>query len=141
MRRDVGYVLVPGSEHYVDQLEDGVVALMIEKRSAVENLEAILSIDGIDMVQFGPADYSMSIGIPGRWNDPQVREAERYTIETALKKGIAPRVELSDFKDAAPYLQLGVKHFCIGWDVDIIFKYCREQGAAFAKALGRDFRA
>jgi 4-hydroxy-2-oxoheptanedioate aldolase len=125
----------------VDQLEDGVVALMIEKQSAVENLEAILSIDGIDMVQFGPADYSMSIGIPGRWNDPQVREAERYTVETALKKGIAPRIELSDFKDAAPYLQLGVKHFCIGWDVDIIFKYCREQGAAFAKALGRDFRA
>jgi len=140
MRRDVGYVLAPGSQHYVDQLEDGVVALMIEKRSAVENLETILSVGGIDMVQFGPADYSMSIGIPGQWNDPQVREAERYTIETALKKGIAPRVELSDFKDAAPYLQLGVKHFCVGWDVDIIFKYCREQGTAFAKALGRDLR-
>jgi 4-hydroxy-2-oxoheptanedioate aldolase len=141
MRRDVGYVLAPGSQRYVDQLEEGVVALMIEKRSAVENLEAILSIGGIDMVQFGPADYSMSIGIPGQWNDPQVREAERYTIETALKMGVAPRVELSDFKDAAPYLQLGVKHFCVGWDVDIIFKYCKEQGAAFAKALGRDFRA
>jgi len=68
-----------------------VVALMIEKRSAVENLETILSIGGIDMVQFGPADYSMSIGIPGQWSDPQVREAERYTIETALRMGIAPR--------------------------------------------------
>ena len=70
-----------------------------------------------------------------------MREAERYTIETALKKGIAPRVELGDFKDAAPYLQLGVKHLCIGWDVDIIFKYCREQGAAFAKAFRRDLPA
>jgi 4-hydroxy-2-oxoheptanedioate aldolase len=137
MRRDVGYVLGAGSQYYVDQLEDGVVALMIEKQSAIENLEAILAIDGIGMVQFGPADYSMSIGIPGQWNDPRVKEAERHTIETALKKGIAPRVELSDFKDAAPYLQMGVKHFCIGWDVDIIFRYCREQGAAFAKVLGR----
>ena len=111
MRRDVGYVLAPGSQHYVDQLEDGVVALMIEKRSAVENLEAILSIGGIDMVQFGPADYSMSIGIPGQWNDPQVKEAERYTIETALKKGIAPRVELSDFKDADSVFTAGGKAF------------------------------
>jgi len=140
MRRDVGYVLAPGSQLYVEQLEDGVVALMIEKQSAVDNLEAILSIEGIDMVQFGPADYSMSIGLPGQWNHPLVKEAERYTIEVALKKGIAPRVELSDFKDAGPYLQMGVKNFCIGWDVDIIYKYCREQGAAFAKALGRDHR-
>jgi 2-keto-3-deoxy-L-rhamnonate aldolase RhmA len=43
-----------------------VVAVMIEKASAVENLEAaMLSVKGVDMVQFGPAHYSMSIGIPG----------------------------------------------------------------------------
>jgi 4-hydroxy-2-oxoheptanedioate aldolase len=138
MRRDVGYVLGPGSQMYVDQLEDGVVALMIEKQSAVENLEAILSVPGVDMVQFGPADYSMSIGIPGQWNDPRVKEAHKYTIEAALKKGVAPRVELADFKDAGPYLKMGVKHFCVGWDVDIIFKYCREQGLAFAKTFGKD---
>ncbi len=138
MRRDVGYVLACGSQIYVDQLEDGVVAFMIEKQSAIENLEAILSVDGIDMVQFGPADYSMSIGVPGQWGDPRIKEAERYTIETALKKGIAPRVELADFKDAEPYLKMGVKHFCIGWDVDIIYRYCKEQGAAFAKRFERD---
>jgi 2-keto-3-deoxy-L-rhamnonate aldolase RhmA len=141
MRRDVGYVVAPGSQRYVDQLEDGVVALIIEKQSAVENLEAILSVGGIDMVQFGPADYSMSIGIPGQWKDPRVKEAERYTIETALKKGIAPRVELSDFRDPDSYLKMGVKHFCIGWDVDIIYQYCKEQGAAFAKAMGRQREA
>ena len=138
MRRDVGYVLGAGSQQYVDQLEDGVVALMIEKQSAIENLEAILSVGGIDMVQFGPADYAMSIGIPGQWNHPRVKEAERHTIETALKKGIAPRVELGDLKDVEPYLPMGVKHFCVGWDVDIIYKYCQEQGAAFAKRFGRE---
>jgi 4-hydroxy-2-oxoheptanedioate aldolase len=137
MRRDVGYVLGPGSEDYVKQLEEGVVALMIEKQSAVEHLEEVLSIKGIDMVQFGPADYSMSIGFPGQWNHPRVKEAERYTIETALKKGIAPRVELNDFKNAEPYLKMGVKHFCIGWDVDTLYRWCKEQGAAFSKALGR----
>ena len=134
MRRDVGYVMAPGSKAYVKQLEDSVVALMIEKQSAVEHLEEILSVPGIDMVQFGPADYSMSSGIPGQWTHPKVKEAERYTIETALKKGIAPRVELGDFKDAEPYLKMGVKHFCIGWDVEILYRYCMGQGIAF-----RDF--
>jgi 4-hydroxy-2-oxoheptanedioate aldolase len=137
MRRDVGYVLGPGSAEYVEQLEEGVVALMIEKESAINNLEAILAVKGIDMVQFGPADYSMSIGIPGQWSHPRVKEAERYTIETALRMGIAPRVELAHFKDAEPYLKMGVKHFCVGWDVDIIFKFCQEQGAAFAHTFQR----
>ncbi len=137
MRRDVGYVLGPGSRGYVEQLQEGVVALMIEKQSAVEHLEEILSIKGIDMVQFGPADYSMSIGLPGQWDHPKVREAERYTIETALKKGIAPRAELSDFGNAEPYLKMGVKHFCVGWDVDTLYRWCREQGEAFSKAFPR----
>jgi len=138
MRRDVGYLLTCGSEIYVDQLEDGVVALMIEKQSAVENLEAILSVPGVDMIQFGPADYSMSIGIPGQWNHPRTREAEKYVIETSLKMGIPPRVELGDFRDADRYLQMGAKHFCVGWDIDVIYKYCRDQGEAFAKVFARE---
>jgi len=137
MRRDVGYVLGPGSKEYVQQLEEGVVALMIEKQTAIENLEAILSVKGVDMVQFGPADYSMSLGIPGQWNAPPVKEAEEYMIKTAIKMGVAPRVELMDFKDAGPYLKMGVKHFCIGWDVFIIQRFCQEQGAAFREAFGR----
>jgi 2-keto-3-deoxy-L-rhamnonate aldolase RhmA len=136
MRRDVGYVLGPGSKEYVQQLEEGVVALMIEKEAAIENLEAILSVKGVDMVQFGPADYSMSLGIPGQWNHPRVKEAEEYMIKTAIKMRVAPRVELMDFKDAEPYLKMGVKHFCVGWDVFIIQKFCEAQGAAFRKAFG-----
>ncbi len=138
MRRDVGYVLGPGSKEYVEQLDEGVVALMIEKETAVENLQEILSVKGIDMVQFGPADYSMSIGLPGQWDHPRVKEAERYTIETAIKVGIEPRVEMRDFRDAQPYLEMGIKHFCIGWDVDILFRWCKEQGNAFSKAFGKN---
>jgi 4-hydroxy-2-oxoheptanedioate aldolase len=138
MRRDVGYLLTCGSQIYVDQLQDGVVALMIEKDSAVENLESILSVPGVDMVQFGPADYSMSVGIPGQWNHPRVREAESFVIETALKMGVPPRVELGDFRDADRYLKMGVKHFCVGWDIDIIHKYCKDQGTVFAEVFGKE---
>ena len=45
---------------------------MIEKRQCVEDLEAILAVPGIDMVQFGPADYAMSIGLAGQWAHPDV---------------------------------------------------------------------
>ena len=95
MRRDVGFVLEGGTPAFVQALDDAVVALMIEKNTAVENLEALLSVTGVDMVQFGPADYSMSIGLAGQFDHPRVREAERYVIETALKMGIAPRAEIA----------------------------------------------
>jgi 4-hydroxy-2-oxoheptanedioate aldolase len=90
-----------------------VIAMMVEKRECVEDLEAILSVPGIDMVQFGSSDYSMSLGLTGQRSHPDVVKAEK-TIETALKMGKHPRVELADISGAKPYLEIGVKHFCIG---------------------------
>ena len=83
MRRDVRTVLHGGSLDWIQSLADSVIVLMIEKREAVENLEAILSVKGVDMVQFGPSDYSMSIGVTRQTAGERVREAERYVIETA----------------------------------------------------------
>jgi 4-hydroxy-2-oxoheptanedioate aldolase len=138
MRRDVGYVLDVGTPAFVQALDDAVVALMIEKAPAVENLEALLSVKGVDMVQFGPADYSMSIGLAGQWSHPKVREAERYVVETALKKGIAPRAEIATPEDAKRHLDMGVTHFCMGWDVSILFNWFKDAGRAMRAILGRE---
>src|SRR3989442_10523725 len=51
MRRDVRSVLHGGSPEWVQQLADAVVVLMIGKKEAVENLEAILAVKGMDMGQ------------------------------------------------------------------------------------------
>src|SRR5262249_14024158 len=123
---------------FVKALDEAVGALMIEKAPAVENLEALLSVPGVDMVQFGPADYSMSIGLAGQWDHPRVLEAERYVIHTALHKGIAPRSEISHPDEAKKYLDLGVKHFCIGTDVSILFTWFKQSGRAMRMLLGRD---
>lgn len=129
MRRDVGTIREAGSPAFVKALDDVVVALMIEKRQCVEDLDNVLSVPGIDMVQFGPADYSMSIGATGQYTHPDVVKAERKMIETALKKGIHPRVELRDPAQAERYIEMGVKHFCIGWDVTILHAWWAEKGA------------
>ncbi len=134
VRRDVGYVLDVGSRAFVQALDDAVVAVMIEKASAVENLEALLS--GVDMVQFGPADYSMGIGLAGQWNHPRVVEAERHVIRTALRMGVAPRAEISHPSEAKAYLDLGVRHFCMGWDVSVLFDWLKSEGRALRDLLG-----
>jgi len=136
--RDAGYVYPNFTlQEYVKKLDEGVLAIMVEKKGCVDNLDEILKLGTIDMVQFGPADYSMSIGLAGQYDHPEVKKAEKYTIETALKHGVRPRVEIRDWKQAEPYMKMGVKDFCIGTDVQIVYRYCKEQGGAMAKALGR----
>ena len=136
MRRDVyGTVFEGGTPEWVQALEDSVIMLMIEKRQAVEDLEEILSIKGIDMVQFGPADYSMSLGLTGQRDHPSVVEAEAYVIKTALDKGIQPRAEINDPEQAKKYLDMGVRHFCIGTDVTILFDWFKEKGSSLRNLI------
>ena len=136
MRRDVGTVRTGGSPAYVDALNEVVIAIMVEKKSCVDDLDAVLSVPGLDMVQFGASDYSMSIGLTGQANHPDVVAAEKKTIEMALKKGLHPRVELRDPSQAAKYLDMGVKHFCIGWDVRILADWWDTKGAEMRGLLG-----
>ena len=135
MRRDVGYVLEGGRETFVQALEEAVVALMIEKDAAVRNLEQILAVKGVDMVQFGPADHAMSIGVPGEFTHPRVKEAERYVIKTALQMGVAPRAEIYVPDQAKYYLDLGVQHFNIGVDMNILFDWWRTNSATLRDAI------
>ena len=139
MRRDVGTVREAGSPAYVEALNQVVIAIMVEKRECVEDLDAILSVPGLDMVQFGASDYSMSLGLTGQTTHPEVKKAELRTIETALRKGLHPRVELGDITRAGPYLEMGVKHFCIGWDVRILHDWWRTNGEGM-RAILRDER-
>lgn len=127
MRRAVGYLLDGGSPTWVEALNDVVVAVMIEKKGAMEDLEAILEVDGVDMLQFGPSDYSVSIGKAGQGRSPEVQEAHKRMIKLALEAGKHPRVELGSMEQAKPYLDMGVRHFCVGWDVGVVFGWCKEQ--------------
>jgi 2-keto-3-deoxy-L-rhamnonate aldolase RhmA len=129
------YMGYGGSPEYVQALRDVVVMIMIEKRSAVDQLEEILSVEGVDMVQWGPSDYSMSIGRPGERSAPEVKAAERKVFETALGMGVQPRAEISSVDQAKAYLDLGVRHFSLGTDLSILYNWWKVNGDALRKAI------
>jgi 4-hydroxy-2-oxoheptanedioate aldolase len=57
-----------------------------------------------------------------------VQDAQKRMVEIALKAGVQPRIELGSLEQAQPWMDLGVKHFCVGWDLGTIFGYCKRQG-------------
>jgi 2-keto-3-deoxy-L-rhamnonate aldolase RhmA len=74
---------------YQKWLEDeAVIIVMIEHIDAVNNLEEILTVPGIDGFIIGPYDLSTTMGIPGRFEDPRMVEAieKIRTISSALGK-------------------------------------------------------
>ncbi|MGQ9781202.1 MAG: HpcH/HpaI aldolase family protein [Nitrososphaeria archaeon] len=144
MFRIAEYVFAKSSpSDYRRACEDAVIAFMIEKKSAVENLEEILSVEGVEMVQFGPWDYSLSLGLSGRpnsaWslNHPKVKEAELKTIKAALKMDKRPRVELDSLEKAQEYIDMGVRDFCIGTDVSILYEWWKNRGENMRKLLSQ----
>lgn len=134
--RRITYMGYGGGMDYVQALRDVVVAIMIEKKQAVEHLDEILAVPGIDMVQWGPSDYSMSTGHAGERGHPDVRAAEKKVFETCLKLGIAPRAEIGSPDDAKRYLDMGVKHFSLGTDLAVLYQALKSQGEQLRKLMG-----
>jgi 4-hydroxy-2-oxoheptanedioate aldolase len=124
----------------IKRYEDSVVVLMIEKKGAVENLEGILSVKGVDMVQFGPSDYSMSIGLAGQRQHPAVVEAYEHTIKTAIRMGVRPRAEISTPDEAEYYMDLGVKDFNLSTDTAILAAFYRSSGSALRELVAAGAR-
>lgn len=123
-----------GTPRYIEALGEVVVAVMIEKAVAVERLEELLAVGGIDLVQWGPVDYAMSAGLAGR-GDQRVTDAERRVIETCHAAGVPCRAEIRAPEQAAYYADLGVRHFCLGWDIWILHDALRDHGEAMRAAL------
>jgi len=124
-----------GSEEFVKYCDDIVIAIMIEKRQLYEHLEEVLNMD-IDMIQFGPSDFSMSIGVPGQTGHPKVVEAQENTVKLALKYDKHPRIELPGSANSEKWLKMGVKDYCIGWDVMVMRDYVMQNVAPLRKELG-----
>lgn len=133
--RRFAYMRYGGTPDYVQALRDVVVMIMIEKQPAVEVLDEILAVPGIDMIQWGPSDYSMSIGKGGAVRDPEVKAVERRVIEACLQAGVAPRIEIAQPDDARYYLDLGVRHFNLGVDLAIYFNWLNSNGETMRKLL------
>jgi 4-hydroxy-2-oxoheptanedioate aldolase len=124
-----------GSADYVTALNDVVVAIMVEKKGTVEGLEEVLSVAGVDMIQWGGVDYAMSVGKAGQRGSPEIKAVEKRVVQTALRMGVPPRAEILTADDAKYYLDLGVRHFCVGTDLSVLHQWWREQGDAVRKTL------
>lgn len=88
---------------YVQRANDEIlVGLQIETRTAVENIDAITAVPGVDLIFIGPFDLHISLGLPpGMWDDDPVFTAAVDKVIAACKKRGIPYGTLSPNADGA----------------------------------------
>ena len=102
-----------------------MIEIMIETVEAVERIDEILSVKGIDMVHFGHCDYSLSVGKIGQKGDPEMKKKQKEVFEVAIKNGVRSRVIINSFEEAREYFDMGVRDFCVGSDLGTLYRWCR----------------
>ena len=68
--------------------EETICMLLIETRAAVENIEAICRVEGVDCMSIAQFDLSTELGVPGRFDAPEFREAFMHAERVILDAGI-----------------------------------------------------
>ena len=101
-------------EHVDSSNKETLVAIQIETTEAMENVDAISSIDEVDVLFFGPSDISSSFGIHGQINDPKVRDTISDLSKIAIGNGKACGTIARGADDFKFYKEAGFQWFCSG---------------------------
>lgn len=90
--------------------------LQIETAEALNHLDEIAGIEGVDVLFIGPADLSMDLGIFGQFENPIYIDAVKKTVAAAEKAGKAVGILFSDPADYKKYYNLGIRFLACGTD-------------------------
>jgi 4-hydroxy-2-oxoheptanedioate aldolase len=84
-------------KRYLDKWNEGNVCIAnIESVPALERLEELLALKGLDAVFIGPHDLSISLGIPEQYDHPLFEEAVKRIIAISRKNGLAVGIHFSE---------------------------------------------
>jgi 4-hydroxy-2-oxoheptanedioate aldolase len=130
--RSAGFGAIPGKDYFA-KAQDTVVILQAEGKKAVENLDEILDVPGIDVVFVGPYDLSSSLGHVGEIDHPEVIECIKGIIAKAAAKGVKVGCFADTAESGKKWRDLGVKFIGYGCDFDIFTRAAMADVASFAK--------
>lgn len=121
------YGLAGGSTaELVERLNnETLIVAQIERKAAIENIEAIAAVPGLDVCLIGPVDLSISLGVPGELDHPLVQDAIQKVVDACASRGIASGGHLSA-KVLEHWWRRGMRMLMCNSDIGILRAGCRE---------------
>jgi 4-hydroxy-2-oxoheptanedioate aldolase len=138
--RAASFGMIPLKDHMAQSNQEITLAVMIEELSALDEIEEIASIQGIDLIVVGPADMSRALGVTGQTDHPKLVETINRVANAVRKGGVArfalPMNHPVFPRNAAQLRELGVAYAnCAPTPEARLLQSLRAQAAEARKSL------
>jgi 4-hydroxy-2-oxoheptanedioate aldolase len=136
---DVPYLVTPMARYIREANEQTFVMIQLEEPHAVERAEEILAVPGVDMLMFGPADFTVLTGIPGEFSHPTVSAALERVARAAKNTGKNWAATCGSVEFARKMIEMGCRLVFHGCDIVFVKNGLDNVQATFSKELGIRF--
>jgi 4-hydroxy-2-oxoheptanedioate aldolase len=123
-----------GGRGYAQEANDQLACIaMIETKEGIDNVDEIVSTEGLDGIYIGPADLALAMGLPVSGDQPQEEHLEmvKHIHAVCQSHGVAIGIHTSSLEYAQKYLELGFNFVTLGSESGHMMKNAaRELSAA-----------
>ena len=100
-----------------------LIVIMLESPEAIDNVDSIAAIDGVDVVLIGTNDLCMEMGIPGDYSNPKVKDAYIKVIEACKKYEKTPGMGgVYNEELMSEYIKMGMRFILSGSDLSFMMQ-------------------
>lgn len=133
---DGAYRMIDIPKYIESANQERFVIVQIEDKEAFDDIEEIAALPGIDILFFGPGDFSQSIGVPGQWDHPKIQEARERVAEVAIKNGKYAGT-LCFAEEVHKFVDMGYRFINTAADVVGLGNYFKNAVLPFGKDLDK----
>ncbi|MBN9381202.1 MAG: hypothetical protein J0H74_10565 [Chitinophagaceae bacterium] len=127
----------PALQQYVEGYNNALCIANIESVPALERLDSLLSVPGLDGVFIGPHDLSVSLGIPEQYDHPEFEKAVTYIIHTTRSKGLSIGIHFSlEPERQVRWMKEGANIVVHSFDIALFLQRLRHDIRLIKKAAG-----
>ena len=127
---DGAFCLIDTPDYIEQANRERFVCVQIEDPEPLDDLEKIAALEGIDLLFFGPGDFSQGIGAPGDWLNPKISETRKRVAEVCLEHGKFAGT-VGGPANFAQLVEMGYTYISMGADVVGLAAYFKNILEAF----------
>lgn len=133
------YEAIPPAEACKIHNENVLLAVMVETPEAIENVDAIASVEGVDVIHIGTNDLLAEMGLTGQLDHPEVAKACEKVIAACKRHGKAAGLGgVRDLTLSARYLEMGFQFMTTNADLAFLLSAATARTEALRAAVAKD---
>lgn len=103
--------------------EETLIVIQLESQEAVDRVDELISVEGVDVAMIGTSDLTQALGIPGQRNHPRVVACYERVFEACAKHGVIPGMGgVYVLEDMLKWIKRGMRFILCGSEVDFLMQ-------------------